>query len=364
MPETSPDLEVMLGDLRALVETEASSDDDAALARSAEVVAELGERRLGVAPERVHGPGHHLLWRFGGEPRVLVLAHHDTVWPTGSWERLWALEDGRASGPGVFDMKAGLVMALHAVGGLADRSGVELLVTSDEEVGSPTGRAIVQERAAACGSVLVLEPSADGGAVKVARAGVARFHVDVEGRAAHAGLEPEKGVNAGVELAHQLLAVAGLDIPDAQITPTVVQAGTAGNTVPASASLTVDVRVRTLVADAAVEAAFAGLRAVLPEAGVSVRRSVNSPPLEAAATAELLALAREVAAELGLAELSTATVAGASDGNLAAAVGARVLDGLGGVGGGAHAAGEWIDTTQLVPRTLLVRGLLERLVAG
>jgi len=216
------DLSLLLADLRELVECESPSGDLAAVARSADVVARIGTARLGVAPEYVVLDGRtHLRWRLGAGPsRVLVLGHHDTVWPMGALAtHPWSLEDGVLRGPGCFDMKAGLAMALHAAAGL---DGVTILVTGDEELGSPSSRGLVEEESRRAEAALVLEASADGGALKTERKGVSLYDVRVTGRAAHAGLEPERGVNATLELAHQTLLVHALSDParGTTVTPT------------------------------------------------------------------------------------------------------------------------------------------------
>ena len=263
------DLSLVLDDLRELVECESPSADLAAVARSADVVARIGTARLGVAPEYVVVDGRtHLRWRLGtGPSRVLVLGHHDTVWPLGSLAtHPWSVEGGVVRGPGCFDMKAGLAMAFHALADLDDRDGVTLLVTGDEEIGSPTSRALIEEEAREASAALVLEASADGGALKTARKGVSLYDVRVLGRAAHAGLEPELGVNATLELAHQALVVSALADParGTTVTPTVMRAGTTTNTVPAEGSFAVDVRVRTPAEQERVDAALRSLRTVVP----------------------------------------------------------------------------------------------------
>jgi len=220
-------------------------------------------RRLGSAPAIIDGPaGPHVHWSGGGTPKVLIVGHHDTVFPVGSCAaRPFAVVDGRAMGPGVFDMKAGIVQALHAVASLADRSGVELLITSDEEVGSLTSRDLIEARAIACGSVLVCEPSADGGALKIARKGTGTFEVVVHGKASHAGLEPEKGVNALVAAAELITHIATFgDLSTATtVTPTVAVAGTVDNVVPAEARVKVDVRVEQPGEKERLEGLFASL---------------------------------------------------------------------------------------------------------
>ena len=188
-------------------------------------------------------------------------------------------------------MKAGIVQAIHAVASLDDASGVELLFSSDEEIGSDTSRALIEERALACGAVLVLEPSADGGALKTGRKGVGTFEVVVHGRAAHAGLEPEKGVNALIEASHQVLAIAGLGSAEhgTTVTPTVASAGTVENVVPAEARIKVDVRVQEQGEKERIEAAMAGLTTVDPDATIEVKGAINRPPMPESASAALVA---------------------------------------------------------------------------
>jgi glutamate carboxypeptidase len=357
-------LDDMLAEIRVLVECESPSADLAAVARSAELVARIGTARLDVAPETIVVDGRtHLRWRLGqGPSRVLLLGHHDTVWPLGSLAvHPCTVENGVLRGPGCFDMKAGLVMAFHAAAGL---DGVTLLVTGDEELGSPSSRGLVEEEARAATAALVLEASA-GGALKTERKGISVYEVRVAGRAAHAGLEPEQGVNATLELAHQVLAVSALADPSAgtTVTPTVAHAGTTTNTVPATGSCAVDVRARTVAEQERVDRAIRALRPVLPGARVEVTGRVNRPPLEAAASAALYARVCRIASRLGLPEPAAAAVGGGSDGNLTAGVGTPTLDGLGAVGGGAHAADEHVLVGELPGRTALLRALVEELLA-
>lgn len=359
------DLDALLDDVRTLVECESPSADLAAVARSAEVVAAVGERRLGVGPERIVLDGRtHLRWRLGeGPSRVLLLGHHDTVWPIGTLARRpFAVEDGVLRGPGCFDMLTGLAMAFQAAAGT---DGVTLLVTGDEELGSPSSRALVEEEGARADAVLVLEASADGGALKTARKGVSLYDVDVTGRAAHAGLEPERGTNAAVELAHVVLALAGLGDAEAgtTVTPTRAMAGTTTNTVPAAAGVAVDVRAWTTAEQERVDAAVRSLAPVLPRAALTVHGGPNRPPLEETASAALYDRASAVATQLGLPALASARVGGASDGNFTAGVGTPTLDGLGAVGGGAHAEDEHVLVAELPGRTALLRGLVADLLA-
>ena len=353
------DLDAMLADLRALVEIESPSLDVDAVTASAQALAAMIERHLGGTAELVDSPaGPHVHWTGGGEPTVLLLGHHDTVFPMGTLaDRPFSVDDGIATGPGVFDMLGGIVQALHGLAQLDDLSGVELLFSADEEVGSHHSRALIEERATACGHVLVLEPSGDGGALKTGRKGCGTFEVVIGGRAAHAGLEPENGVNALVEAAHQVLAINGLG--DASVgttvTPTVATAGTTDNVVPAQARIRVDVRVESAEEKARVEAAMGALAPVDAASTVEVFGEVGRPPMPESASATLFPLAERVAP--GIAGLA---VGGGSDGNFTAALGVPTLDGLGAVGGGAHA-----DTEHLVVSTMPARAaLIANLVAA
>lgn len=362
----TPSLSDLLADARALIECESPSTDLDAVARSAEVTARVGTARLGAAPERIVLDGRtHLRWRLGtGPSRVLLLGHHDTVWPLGTLARHpCTVEDGILRGPGCFDMKAGLVMAFHAAAGL---DGVTLLVTGDEEIGSPSSRALIEREAGAAAAALVLEASAAGGALKTERKGASSYEVRVTGRAAHAGLEPERGVNATLELARQALAVSALGDPAAgtTVTPTAAHAGTTTNTVPAEGTFAVDVRARTVAEQERVDRAIRALRPTEPGARVETTAGPSRPPLEAAASAPLYELLCQIAARRGWPVPARAAVGGASDGNLTAGVGTPTLDGLGAVGGGAHAADEHVLAAELPPRTALLRALVEQLLVG
>lgn len=372
-------LPALLDDALELVGCESPSADLAAVAASADAVARVGTRLLGTPPERLVVDGRtHLRWRLGagdgagsaGGPRVLVLGHHDTVWPLGSLAtHPAAVTGGVLRGPGCFDMKAGLVMALHALAALGGRAGsaggVTLLVTGDEELGSPSSRALIEDEARGCAAALVLEAAADGGAVKTERKGVSTYEVEVLGRASHAGLEPEAGVNAGVELAHQVLALAALGDPrrGTTVTPTLSRAGTAVNTVPARATVALDVRARDAGEQDRVDAAVRSLVPVLDGARLRVAGGVNRPPMPASASAGLYARAARLAAELGLPPVVGAAVGGGSDGNLTAGVGVPTLDGLGATGGGAHADDEHVLVADLPGRAALVAALVADLLA-
>lgn len=366
------DLSVMLADLKALVCGESPSADLDAVRRSADLVARIGTDRLGVPPERLVIEGSsHLRWRFGAGPRrVLLLAHHDTVWPIGSLDtHPWSHSGGVVTGPGCFDMKAGLVMAWHALGALlsenAPLDGVSLLVTGDEEIGSPTSRGLIEDEARGCLAVFVLEASGPGGALKTSRKGVSRYRLHITGRAAHAGLEPEKGVNAGVELAHQVLAISAMtSTTGTTVTPTSSVAGAAANTVPATAVVDIDCRVWTVAEQDRVHRELVALQPVLPGSGLALEGGPNRPPMESDAALGLFTLAQEIAGGLGMAELTQVAVGGASDGNFTAGIGVPTLDGLGAVGGGAHADDEHVLVSELVSRTMLLAGLIQRVLAG
>lgn len=366
-PDLTAALPQLVADIGTLVGCESPSADLAAVAASAEVVAHLGAQRLGAEPERIVLEGRtHLRWRLGDGPRrVLVLGHHDTVWPHGTLaDHPFAVVDGVLRGPGCFDMKAGLVMAWHAVAALPNPDGITVLVTGDEELGSPSSRELIETEARGCAAVLVLEAAADHGAAKIERKGVSLYEVTAHGRAAHAGLEPEKGVNATLELAHQVPAVAALADPDlgTTVTPTRMGSGTTSNTVPATGSFAVDVRVTTRAEQDRVDAAMHALRPVLPGARLTVSGGPNRPPLEASASSELFARACRLAESLGLPALKGVAVGGASDGNFTAGVGVPTLDGLGASGGGAHAADEHVLVDELPGRTALLAALLADLL--
>jgi glutamate carboxypeptidase len=360
------DLQEMLADLEALVNAESPSNHHELLQQSAACLSDIFVRRLGHAPTIVpsaHGP--HLHWKGGGEPKVLIVGHHDTVFPVGTVAaRPFAINDGKATGPGVFDMKAGLIQAIHGVAELADRSGVEFFINSDEEIGSTESRELIEQAALRCGAVLVFEASADGGALKTARKGTGTFEVVVHGRASHAGLEPEKGINSITAVAELTAKVITFADPSkgTTVTPTMVVGGTADNVVPAQTVLTVDCRVEQAGEKERLEACFASLAVhSVPGATVELRGGLNRPPMPKSASTTLFPLAVEAAQQVGIGDIAGVHVGGGSDGNFTAAVGVPTLDGLGAVGGGAHADHEFVLVEHLVPRAKLVTALIERL---
>ncbi|TDT33820.1 M20/M25/M40 family metallo-hydrolase [Naumannella halotolerans] len=363
-------LTAILNDLQQLIECESPSADLAAVARSADLISSLGEQRLGSSPERIVIDGcTHLRWQLGSTAadarRVVLLAHHDTVWPLGTLaNRPFAITDGILTGPGCFDMLTGLVMAMHVAAQFVDRRdvGLTLLVTGDEELGSPSSRGLIEETARGAVAALVLEASADG-ALKIGRKGTSIYQVQLAGKAAHAGLEPENGINATVELAHQVIAVAELSDTalGTTVTPTLATGGQTQNTVPDRAEFAVDVRAATVAEQERVDRAFAAL---VPQAGaeISIAGGINRPPLEPAMSQDLLDRTVAIAQRLGLPEPRAVSVGGASDGNFTAALGVPTLDGLGAAGGGAHAADEHVLVDQIPPRTALLRALVSDLL--
>lgn len=348
--------------LAALVAIESPTGDRAGLAAVLDLVAEWGSVAYGRVPRRAEVGGvEHLLWA-ASRPQVLLLCHADTVWPLGTragWP--FAVDGARATGPGVFDMKSGLVVALEAVDRLDTDDHVSLLVTTDEETGSAASRSVIEEQARRHRAVLVLEPSADGD-LKVARKGVAGYRVEIVGRAAHAGLEPEAGVNALLELGRHLAPLAGLSDPSlgTSVTPTTAAAGTTTNTVPAAARVDLDVRAWTAAELDRVDRAVRARVPYDPQARVTVTGGINRGPLEEGMADGLAATAQQVCRELGLAVPGRARVGGASDGNFTAALGVPTLDGLGPRGGHAHAPGEWVDLASTAERIELLTELLRR----
>jgi len=359
------ELDAMVADLGVLVECESPSRDIDRLSQHAQLVSDLMVRLLGSAPELIDSPvGPHIHWKGGADPRVLILGHHDTVHPVGTLARLpFAVRDNMAFGPGVFDMKAGIVQAIYAVGSMDDHSHVEILLTADEEIGSHASRALLEERAQACGAALVLEPSADGGALKIGRKGTGTITLTIEGRASHAGLEPEKGINSLVELAQlipQIVAIAD-ETKGTTVTPTLASSGTADNVVPALTTCAVDVRVAVPSEKPRVEAAFAQLKCMHPEARLVISGQIGRPPMHESAAAELFPIAATVATAIGLNGLDGVVVGGGSDGNFTAAVGVHTLDGLGAVGGGAHGDTEHVLVATMPERAALLAGICQEL---
>jgi glutamate carboxypeptidase len=357
----------MLDQLSLLVNAESGSTDLDGIAACADIIRDLSADLTGTAPRRVDTGGRvHLVWRPGPDdrpPAVVLIGHFDTVWPRGTVARWpFAFDDERATGPGAFDMKAGIVQMFHALAHAGALEKVAYVLTSDEELGSQTSRLLIEQTAAGASAALVLEPSVDG-ALKVARKGTSMYEIAVEGRAAHAGLEPEKGANATVELAHQILAVTSVARPEigTTVTPTVASGGTTTNTVPAHAVVQVDVRAETQDEQDRVDKEMRALRSNVDGTSLIVSGGPNRPPFSKDASASLFDLAQVAAATLGLEPLRGEAVGGGSDGNFTAGVSVPTLDGLGAVGGNAHAEGEWVHVPSMAERAALLAELIRRL---
>ncbi|HWA67736.1 MAG TPA: M20 family metallopeptidase [Mycobacteriales bacterium] len=356
----------VLDSLAELVTVESPSGDSDATRQAVEAFADVVRRHLDPqSPDRIEVSGRtHLCWTWG-EPVLLVVGHVDTVWPAGTIDRWpFAVDGDRASGPGVFDMKCGLIQAVLALSRLSRLDGIRLLVTTDEELGSPTSAELVKDSARGLRAALVCEPSVDG-AVKTARKGIALYEVTATGRAAHAGLEPEKGANAGLGLAHALVAVTDLGDPQrgTTVTPTRLEAGTTSNTVPAEGRFAIDVRA---VEEAELDRVDRSLREVLADCskrvpGVSLELTggVNRPPLHPDASASLFTRLRRIDPAI-----TGKAVGGGSDGNFTAGIGVPTLDGLGAVGDGAHAEGEHVVVSAIEPRAALLAALVDDVRGG
>ena len=355
----------MLEALERLVRAESPSLDKALCDRCSDLVAELfADHSAGrVVRHRREGAGDHLEIHLGEGPQpILLLLHYDTVWPAGTLARLPFRVDGdRVTGPGSYDMKAGIVQSAFALERARPQRPVVVLATSDEEVGSQSSRDLIERLGRQSAAVLVLEPATTGGAIKTARKGVADFTLRVEGRAAHAGVEPEKGVSATEELAHQVLRVRSLADPAKGTTVNVgvISGGTRPNVVAAHAEAQIDVRIASAPEAERITGAILGLRPELAGARLQIDGGMDRPPMERTeGVARLAAIAQSLARELGF-DLPESSTGGASDGNFTAALGVPTLDGLGPDGGGAHADSEHLLIGSWHRRTALLSRLLE-----
>jgi len=365
----------MVDAIRRFAECESPSDDAAAVDRFVELVAaeiapyakvktRPGGRFGRILTAEMQLPGR----RKSGQ--VLALGHSDTVWPVGTLRTMpFRVAEGRLWGPGVLDMKAGVVFFLFAVRslrevGIAAPSKVLLQLNPDEEVGSTASRALTEKNAAASKAVLVLEPGTGlTGKLKTARKGVGDFHVAVTGRASHSGVDFEAGASAVLELARQIERIAGFTDLKRGITvnPGVIGGGTRSNVVAAQAWAHVDLRIQRLRDAPAMEKKFRGLKAVDKRCSLEVTGGLNRPPMER--TPGIVALfrkAQQLARELGIA-LEESQTGGGSDGNFTAALGVPTLDGLGAVGEGAHAPNESLLVDRMADRTALISKLLATL---
>jgi glutamate carboxypeptidase len=378
MPATDPLARLQAGgagileDLKAFVERESPSDDKTMTDRFGDFLSDFVRERMRARVEVLKQPrfGNHIRMELGpqnAERPILLLGHFDTVWPLGTLANMpFRTEGPFAYGPGTLDMKAGLVLGIHALVALEEadllRVPVVFLFTSDEERGSLSSRPLIEAEASAARAVLVLEPAA-GGALKTARKGIGIFRVEVEGLAAHAGSNPELGVSAIEEMARLILDLHGLNDPTTGTTVNVgvVNGGTRPNVTAAAASAEVDLRVTNLAEAQRLEETILGLRAHNPKTRVVVTGGINRPPMERTpGVAALFEMARGVARGLGF-ELGEASVGGASDANFVTPLGVAVIDGLGAVGDGAHATHEHVEIASLPIRASLIAGLIREL---
>jgi glutamate carboxypeptidase len=364
--------DAMVDTIRQLVGIESPSDNKLAVDRmcvaAAEKFAALGGR---AEFHRATEYGNHLQVDFEGESQqkpVLLLGHCDTVYPLGSLTKMpCRLANGRVWGPGVLDMKSGIALMLYAIEGLQAWYGrlprpLTVLLVSDEEVGSESSRPITERLARRATAVLVAEPAyGPKGFVKTARKGVGEYTLKVTGVAAHSGLDFEKGQSAILELARQILAISKLVNLQRGVTVNVglIRGGTRVNVIPEEATATLDVRVARMKDAALIDGQLRALRPVNRRCKLEVKGRVNRPPMErTAGVAALFKKAADIARDLGW-KLGEAAVGGGSDGNFTAGLGIPTLDGLGGVGDGAHAVGESIVVSELPRRAALLAGLIE-----
>jgi glutamate carboxypeptidase len=365
--------EEMVQTTRELVEIESPSDDKAAADRLGTLLAEKFEVLGGTAHlHRAHEFGDSLQVDFPGREKtkpVMLLGHFDTVYPLGTLETmLCGVAGDRLHGPGVLDMKSGIALMLYAIGALKHWHGelprpVTVFLVSDEEVGSSSSRAITEALARESAAVLVLEPAAGlRGAVKTARKGVGEYTLKVKGVAAHAGLDPGKGHSAILELARQIAAIAKLNNlkQGLSLNAGVIHGGTRSNVIAAEASATIDVRIQSARQAAGMDRKLRSLKPFDKHCKLEITGAINRLPMERnGGVAALYKTAREIAREIGW-KLAEASVGGGSDGNFTAGIGIPTLDGLGGVGDGAHAVHEYIVISELPRRAALLAGMMER----
>lgn len=363
--------------IQSLVEVESPSGDMEGSRGVVDLLVQAaGELSCVDTIERVDVPdfGQHLVikaFQKENQQQILIVGHTDTVHSRGSLsERPWRREAGKIYGPGIFDMKANCALAIEVLRTLVELQatpayGVTLVLTCDEEVGSLSGWPFIEKAAKAqpVRCAFVMEPPASGGRVKTSRKGTGIFAIKVEGKAAHAGLEPEKGASAILELARQTEQLHAINHSGSGITLNVgvVHGGTRSNVVAAEAHGEIDVRFSTQAESEEIERILSNLRPIDERTRVFVSGGINRPPMErTGAVLELFEKARSIASELDF-DLGEAQVGGASDGNFLAAMGIPVLDGLGISGDGAHAVHEHIEAEDIARRGALIGGLLTAL---
>ncbi len=358
--------------IRELVEIESPSDDKPSLARIAAFLSEKFEALGGKTQiHRSAGFGDNLQVSFdspdSSRKPVLLLGHYDTVYPLGTLAAMpCKIENGKLRGPGVLDMKSGIALILRAIEALKAwheklPRPITVFLVSDEEIGSYSSRPITEALAKKSAGVLVLEPAAGHAAVKTARKGVGEYTLRVQGIASHAGLDPGKGHSAIVELARQIAVLAKFNNlrQGVSVNPGVLSGGTRTNVVAAEASVGIDVRIRSAKQAAGIDRRLRSLKPFDKRCKIEVSGKINRLPMErTAGVAALYAKARGIASQIGW-KLGEAAVGGGSDGNFTAGLGIPTLDGMGGVGDGAHAIHEFIEIAELPRRALLLAGMIE-----
>ena len=364
------EIDALVNCLRQAVEIESPSQNPAAIDRMANFSEqEFSRRGANVQLLRHPQAGSALIAEFWGDAGnskpILLLGHLDTVWDVGTLSEMpFKIQDGHAYGPGIYDMKSGIVCGLWAVQalnalGIMPAGPVRFFLNADEEISSTAFREELLAEARRARAVLVLEPAAAQGALKTARKGVGEFQITVRGRSAHAGINPSAGVNAISELARQILRIEKFGRPRRGLTVNVdvIQGGTRANVIPELATARVDVRVPTALDRERIEKQMNTLQPIHPEAKLEITGGVNRPPLERKMAKALFLHAREVGRQMGM-DLQEASTGGGSDGNFTAALGIPTLDGLGGTGDGAHARHEHVVIRELPQRAALLAALI------
>jgi len=358
-------LPAMLRTLQSLVECESPTSD----LESAHAVTQLAQKLADdwlPTSARVEIHDGRPVWRWGpAQPEILLLGHLDTVWPIGTLETIpFSVNGDRITGPGVFDMKAGVVQGWAAIkdSGISEADGVGMLLTSDEETGSFASRGLITSSIKNAESVIVLEPSLMG-ALKTRRKGTSNYLLRFHGVASHAGLDPDRGVNSLMAAAEFILATKlwGSKEHETSVTPTVSNSGTTTNTVPNLAEVHVDVRAWNRAEQERVDHLVRGFASTLP-VSIEIIGGIDRPAMESAMSADLFTLAQGINRELGYPDLTECAVGGASDGNLTAAAGIPTIDGMGAVGDGAHAGFEWASASAMPHRAELLHKMLHRLL--
>lgn len=364
----------MVEELAALVEIESPSSSLVSLANCAAYLGVLGTTLLGFGPEKVEAEGRtHLLWTFGESPKVVLVGHYDTVHQVGTLGRFpFEIDGDIARGPGVCDMKGGVVVMLHAVAeliqlyGVAALDGLAIFVNADEEIGSPTSKALIERLSRTATHAIGFENAGAKYEVKTSRRGRSGYELRVRGKAAHAGERPEDGVNAlGEMCAHfdEVVALTNLDA-GTTVTPTMATAGTTLNTVPDRATMLIDVRCWSQAEQARVDREIRAIGPILPGAQVEIKGRVDHPPLTEDSSVQLFALARRAGEKLGFPSLTAVSVGGTADTCTFAGHGVQAIDGLGAAGGNDHTEAEWIYLSSLPEHAALAAGLAAEALFG